>query len=123
MAARKKAGTRRAAPRRAYGGFKKKTRRTNTLNKSVKKPMQAAGVAIGAMIPYAGSVVEAVKSKSIAPVSSAVMSKDNAIKAAKNAAIGFLAGTAAGIVADKAGLKKPINKLKRSLKSITGGIL
>lgn len=122
MAARKKAGTRRAAPRRAYGGFKKK-RRTNTLNKSVKKPMQATGVAIGAMIPYAGAVVEAVKSKSIGPVSSAVMSKDNAIKAAKGAAVGFLAGTAAGIVADKAGLKKPINKLKRSLKSITGGIL
>jgi hypothetical protein len=75
------------------------------------------------MIPYAGAAVEAVKSKSIAPVSSAVMSKDNAIKAAKGAAVGFLAGTAVGIVADKAGLKKPINKLKRSLKSITGGIL
>ena len=72
MAARKKAGTRRAAPRRAYGFAKKKGRRTNTLNKSVKKSMQAAGVAIGAMIPYAGSVVEAVKSKSISPVSSAV---------------------------------------------------
>ena len=123
MATKRKTATRRAAPRRAGGFAKKKTRRTNTLNKSVKKPMQAAGVAIGAMIPYAGSVVEAVKSKSVAPVSSAVMSKDNAIKAAKGAAVGFLAGTAVGIVADKAGLKKPINKLKRSLKGLTGGIL
>lgn len=112
-----------AAPRRRAARAVKKKRRVNTLNRSVKKPMQAAGTAIGAMIPYAGSVVEAVKSKSVAPVSSAVMSKDNAIRAAKGAAVGFLAGTAAGIVADKAGLKRPINKLKRSLKSFTGGIL
>ena len=123
MVTKRKTATRRAAPRRAGGFANKPKRRVNTLNKSTKKPFQAAGVAIGAMIPYAGSVVEAVKNKSIGPVSSAVMSKDNAVKAAKGAAIGFLAGTAAGIVADKAGLKKPINKLKRSLKSITGGIL
>lgn len=108
---------------RAASGGKKTKKRVNTLNRSVKKPMRAAGVAIGAMIPYAGAVVDSVKSKSIAPMSSAVMNKDNAIRAAKGAAVGFLAGTAVGIVADKAGLKKPINKLKRSLKGLTGGIL
>lgn len=107
---------------RAASGGKKTKRKVNTLNRSVKKPMRAAGVAIGAMIPYAGAVVDSVKSKSIAPMSSAIMSKDNAVKAAKGAAVGFLAGTAVGIVADKAGLKKPINKLKRSLKGLTGGI-
>lgn len=108
---------------RAASGGKKPKKRVNTLNRSVKKPMRAAGVAIGAMIPYAGAVVDSVKSKSISPMSSAIMSKDNAIRAAKGAAVGFLAGTAVGIVADKAGLKKPINKLKRSLKGLTGGIL
>ena len=120
---KKKPATASKSRARAASGGKKTKKRVNTLNRSTKKPLRAAGVAIGAMIPYAGSVVAAIKSKSIAPVSSAVMSKDNAIKAAKGAAVGFLAGTAAGIVADKAGLKKPINKLKRSLKSITGGIL
>lgn len=85
--------------------------------------MRAAGVAIGAMLPYAGSIVDSVKSKSIAPMSSAVMNKDNAVKAAKNAAVGFIAGTVAGMVIDKAGLKKPINKVFKSVKGLTGGIL
>ena len=122
MAARK---TKKAsAPRRSYAGGKKKKRRVNTLNKSVKKPMQAAGVAVGGiLIPYGAAMVEAVKSKSIAPASAAIMSKDNAIKAAKGAAVGFIAGTVAGTVADKAGLKRPINKMKRALKGLTGGLL
>ena len=122
MAAKKRKAA--AAPRRrAYGG-KKTKRRVNTLNKSVKKPMQAAGVAVGGiLIPYGAAMVEAVKSKSIAPASAAIMSKDNAIKAAKGAAVGFIAGTVAGTVADKAGLKRPINKFKRTLKGLTGGLL
>lgn len=120
MVAKKKKA---AAPRRRAAGAVKKKRRVNTLNRSVKKPMQAAGVAIGAMIPYVGGMVEAIKSKSIAPASAALMSKDNAVQAAKNAAVGFLAGTAAGVVADKAGLKRPINKIRKTLRSFTGGIL
>lgn len=102
---------------------KKGKKKGSTLNRSTKKPLRAAGVAIGAMIPYAGAMVDAVKSKSIAPVSSAVMNKDNAVKAAKNAAVGFIAGTVAGMVVDKAGLKKPINKIFKSVKGLTGGIL
>lgn len=102
---------------------KKGKRKGSTLNKSTKRPLRAAGVAIGAFAPYAGAMVDAVKSKSIAPMSAAVMSKDNAVKAAKNAAIGFIAGTVAGTVIDKAGLKKPINKIFKTVRGLTGGIL
>lgn len=114
------------AKARASSGTKaKKTtkRRGSTLNRDTRKPLRAAGVAIGAMIPYAGAVVDSVKSKSIAPISSAVMNKDNAVQAAKNAAVGFIAGTVAGTVANKAGLKKPINKVFKTIKGLTGGIL
>lgn len=121
MVARKKAAPR--ARRSAAPRARKTKRRVNTLNRSVKKPMQAAGVLVGAMIPYGGSMIEAVKTKSIGPVSSAIMSKDNAVQAAKNAAVGFIAGTAVGLVADKTGLKKPINRVKRTLRGLTGGLL
>lgn len=115
--------TKRAAPRRAAPAKKKGGRRVSTLNRSVKKPARAIGVAVGAMIPYAGAIVDSVKGKSIAPMSSAVMNKDNAVKAAKGAAVGFIAGTVAGMVVDKAGLKKPVNKILKSVKGLTGGIL
>ena len=112
-----------AATARSYAP-KKKTNRAKPLNKSTKKPLQALGVVVGGiLIPYGAAMVEAVKSKSIASASAAIMSKDNAIKAAKGAAVGFIAGTVAGTVADKAGLKRPINKLKRTLKGLTGGLL
>lgn len=123
MVVAKKTTKARSAPRRAAAAPKKKGRRVSTLNRSVKKPARAVGVAVGAMIPYAGSIVEAVKTKSVKPVSSAIMSKDNAVQAAKGAAVGFLAGTAVGIVVDKAGLKRPVNKILKSVKSLTGGIL
>lgn len=102
---------------------KKGKKKGSTLNRSTVKPLRAAGVAIGAMIPYTGAIVDAVKSKSIAPVSSAVMNKENAVKAAKNAAVGFIAGTVAGTVINKAGLKKPVNKMLKTVKGLTGGIL
>ena len=123
MAKRKTTARRAAAPRRAYAG-KKKARRKNTLNKSVKKHMQALGVTIGGVIiPYAGAMVDSVKTKSLNPIAAKVMDKNTAIQAAKGAAVGFIAGTVAGTVADKAGLKKPINKIKRTLKGLTGGLL
>lgn len=112
-----------AAPRKRAAGAVKKKRRVNTLNRSVKKPMQAAGTAIGAMIPYAGAIVESIKSKSVGPASAALMNKDNAITAGKNAVIGFVAGTVAGTVADKAGLKRPINKIRRTIRGFTGGLI
>lgn len=121
MATKRKAAPR--ARRTAAPRARKYKRRTNTLNRSVKKPLQATGVLVGAMIPYAGAIVDSVKTRKIAPLSGAVMSVDNAKNAAKNAAVGFLAGTAIGMVADKTGLKKPINKVKRTLKGLTGGLI
>ena len=107
-----------AAPRRAYYGPRKK-RRTSTLNRSVKKPMQAAGVLIGAVaIPYGAAIVDSVKSLSVKPAAAAIMNKDNAIQAVKYGAVGIAAGTAAGIVADKTGLKRPVNKALRLVRSV-----
>lgn len=121
--AKRKTTARRAAPRRAYRPAKKK-RRTNTLNRSVKKPMQALGVAIGAVaIPYGAAMIQSVTSRSLQPISSAIMSVDKAKEAVKYGAIGMIAGTAIGAVADKTGLKKPINKVKRTIKSFTGGLI
>lgn len=106
-----------AAPRRAY--YPKKKRRTSTLNRSTKKPMQAAGVLIGAVaIPYGDAIVQSVKTLSVKPVGQALMSKDNAIKAAKAGAVGYIAGTAVGIVTDKTGLKRPVNKALRLVRGV-----
>lgn len=119
--AKKKIG-KRTAPRRAYGP-KKKGRRKNTLNKSTKKPMQAVGVAVGLASVYGAPIVQSVAQKSIKPIAGAVMDKEVAIRAGKNALIGAVAGTAAGVVVDKFGLKKPVNRILRTVRGFTGGIL
>ena len=110
-----------SAPRRAP--VAKKKGRRNTLNKSVKKPMQALGVTVGLASVYGAPIVQSVTQKSVKPISGAIMDKDTAIKAGKNALIGAVAGTAAGVVVDKFGLKKPVNRVLRTVKSFTGGIL
>ena len=108
-----------AAPRRAYYGPRKKKRRTSTLNRSTKKPMQAAGVLIGGVaIPYGDAIVQSVKGFTTKPIAAALMNKENAIKAAKNGAVGYLAGTAVGIVTDKTGLKRPVNKALRLVRGL-----
>lgn len=96
----------RSAPR-------KKKRRTSTLNRSVKKPMQTIGVTVGLATVYGPAVIQSVKSMNANPILGAVMSKDYAIEAAKRVAVGYIGGTAAGIVADKTGLKRPVNKVLR----------
>ena len=115
--AKRRTGKRRAytAPaRRTYYGPRKKKRRTSTLNRSTKKPMQAAGVLIGAVaIPYGDAIMQSVKTLSAKPALSAIMQKDKAIEAAKGGAVGYLAGTAVGVVTDKTGLKRPVNKVLR----------
>ena len=39
-----------------------------------------------------------------------IMNKNAAIQAGKNVAVGYIGGTVAGIVADKSGLKRIVNK-------------
>lgn len=120
MARRKSYARRRAAPRAAASYYRpKKKRRTSTLNKSVRRPMQAAGVLIGGVaIPYGPAMVQSVKGMSIAPIKAAVMDKNNAMTAAKYGAMGLIAGTVAGVVADKTGLKRPVNKVLRIVKGV-----
>ena len=110
------------APRRAFVAKKKKGRK-NTLNRSTKKPMQAAGVAVGLASVYGPAIVQSVTQKSVKPISGAIMDKDTAIKAGKNALIGAVAGTAVGIGVDKFGLKKPVNRVLRTVRKFTGGLI
>jgi hypothetical protein len=118
----KKRSIKRTAPRRAYGP-KKRGRRKNTLNKSTKKPMQAVGVAVGLASVYGAPIAQSVAQKSIKPISGAIMNKDTAIRAGKNALIGAVAGTAVGIGVDKFGLKKPVNRVLRTVRKFTGGLI
>ena len=101
----------RSAPR-------KKKRRTSTLNRSVKKPMQALGVTIGLATVYGPSVVQSVKSMSATPVLNQVMNLDAGKQAVKNVAVGYIAGTGAGIIADKTGLKRIANKGLRLVRGV-----
>ena len=111
------------APRRAPVAKKKGKKKGSTLNRSTKKPMQAAGVAIGLASVYGPSIVQSVKTKSTKPISGAIMDKSNAIQAGKNALIGAVAGTAVGIGVDKFGLKKPVNRVLRTVRKFTGGLI
>ena len=94
----------RSAPRKG------KKRRSSTLNRSVKKPMQALGVGIGLASVYGPSIVQSVKTMNATPMLNTVMNKNAAIQAGKNVAVGYIGGTVAGIVADKSGLKRIVNK-------------
>ena len=118
MAKRRNSYKRRAAAPRAYYPRRKKSRRS-TLNRSTKKPMQAIGVLVGAVaIPYGDAIVQSVKTLSVKPAAAAIMNKDKAIEAAKYGAVGYLAGTAVGVVTDKTGLKRPVNKALRFVKGL-----
>ena len=108
----------RSAPAKRKGG-----RRKNTLNKSTKKPMQAAGVAVGLLSVYGAPIAQSISTKSIKPISGAIMDKNTAIKAGKNALIGAVAGTAVGVGVDKFGLKKPVNRILRAARKFTGGLI
>ena len=115
----KRRSTRRAAPRtRTVYRTKKTKRRTSTLNRSVKKPMQAVGVGVGLAAVYGPALWQSVKTMNANPALGAIMNKDNGIQAAKNVAIGYVAGTAAGVVADKSGLKRIVNKGLRFTRSL-----
>ena len=66
----------------------------------------AAGVATVA----APVAISAIKSKSIAPITSAAMNINVWKTAALRAGGGYVGGMVAGMVVDKTGLKRPVNK-------------
>ena len=119
----KKGSKAKSAPRKAPSAKKKGKKKGSTLNRSVRKPMQALGVTVGLASVYGAPIVQSVTTKSIKPISGAIMDKNTAIKAGKNALIGAVAGTAAGVVVDKFGLKKPVNRVLRTVRKFTGGLI
>lgn len=119
MATKRKTTRRRSYARSTGTGTKRRTtRRRSTLNGSVIKSMQSAGVVAGLVLVYGSSIISAVNSKSVKPLQSAVTNKEMAINAAKNVAVGYIGGTIVGKVADKTGLKRPINKVKKTVKGL-----
>ena len=112
--------TTRAKTRTVYrtAGKRKAKRRSSTLNRSVKKPMQALGVGVGLAAVYGPAAWQSIKTMNAQPILNTVMNKDAAVAAAKNVAVGYVAGTAAGIVADKSGLKRIVNKGIRTVRGI-----
>lgn len=99
-----------------YVKAKKTKKRSSKLNRSVKKPMQTLGLVVGACLPYIPAGFNVIKDKSITPMVAAVTDKNNAVNAAKGAAVGFIGATVAALAIDKTGLKKPVNKVLKMVK-------
>ena len=67
-------------------------------------------MAVGVATVAAPVAISAIKSKSIAPITSAATNINVWKTAALRAGGGYVGGTIAGIVIDKTGLKRPVNK-------------
>lgn len=104
--------------RRSYAPKKKKTRRKSTLNRSTVGPMKSAGALIGAGITYGPSVMASIKGRSLNPIVGAVTDKDVAISGIKRVAVGYIAGGIAGKIVDSVGLKRPVNRMIRTVKRL-----
>lgn len=111
MAKRK---ARRSAPRRRAASYSRSSprrrSRRNTLNASTKKKLAGLGMAAGVATVAAPVAISAIKSRSIAPITSAATNINVWKTAALRAGGGYVGGTIAGIVIDKTGLKRPVNK-------------
>ena len=78
--------------------------------------MGAVGTAVGLskyLIPLGA---EAIRSKSVNPITSAFTNKDVLMSMGKDAVVGYAVGYGAGMVADLTGLKKPINAVLKKVK-------
>lgn len=80
--------------------------------------MKSAGALIGAGITYGPYAVESIKSKSVSPIVGAISSKDVAVAGIKRVAIGYIGGAVAGKVIDSIGLKKPVNRIFRTVRGL-----
>ena len=99
----------RAAPK------KRRSSRRNSLNASVKKKTAGIGTAVALsqyVIPLA---VSSVQSKNLNPFISAFSNKDTLLAMGKSAIGGYAVGYAAGLVLDKTGLKRPVNKVLKKV--------
>lgn len=59
--------------------------------------------------------VNAVQARSLAPVTTAFTDKNKLMEMGKNAIVGYAVGYGAGVIFDKTGLKKPVNKLVKKI--------
>lgn len=119
MAKRKSRSTVRRATSPYYGPRRKtKKRRTSTLNRSTVKPMKSAGALVGAGLVYGPYAMASIKAKSVTPMVAAITSKNVAVAAVKSVAVGYIGGALAGKVIDTVGLKKPVNKVFRTVKGL-----
>ena len=106
----------RAASIRSYSRSKPR-RRTNKMNAATKKKLAGLGMAAGIATVAAPIAIQCITSKSVQPISNAAnvqTIKDAAMRGAGGYAIGY----AAGLVADKTGLKKPVNKILKIVRVI-----
>lgn len=116
MAARKRKSARtktrtvyRAAPRR------RSYRRKSSYNASVTKKTAALGAGIGLGSVALPIAISAIQNKSLTPITSAFTDKNKLVEMGKNAIVGYAVGYAGGVVLDKTGLKKPVNKLVKKI--------
>lgn len=116
--ARKTRSNKSTATRRVYVTARPRKRRTSKLNRSTVPAMKSAGALIGAGITYGPYAVESIKSKSVSPIVGAISSKDVAVAGIKRVAIGYLGGAVAGKVIDSLGLKKPVNRIFRTVRGL-----
>lgn len=109
----KSAGT----TRRRVPAARKKRRTTSYLKRNPTKSMAGVGAGVGAFASIAPAAISAIKTRSAAPIV-ACISVPFAVAAAKNTAVGYVAGYATGAVVNKTKfLKKPINKLLKKMGS------
>lgn len=72
--------------------------------------MAGLGMAAGVATIAAPIALSAIKSKSVQPITSNLMNTGVLMEMGKRAIGGYAVGYAAGVVIDKTGLKRPVNK-------------
>lgn len=103
--------------RRSYFGGRRKTtrRRGSSLNAQVKKKTAAVGTAVALSQYVVPLAISSIQNKSVQPFISAFSDKNTLMAMGKSAVCGYAVGYAAGLVIDKTGLKKPVNKVLRKV--------
>lgn len=85
------------------------------MNASVKKKTAGLGTAVALSQYIIPLTISAVQSRSVNPFISAFSNKDTLMAMGKSAIGGYVVGYATGMVLDKTGLKKPVNKVLKKV--------